>query len=132
AGTDIVTECTSHTTTPVQLNGAGSSDPEDDAITYAWSAAGIVFDDATSATPTGQFPEGTTIVTLVVTAGGVEATDHVSVTVEDTTNPVIHCPAPVQLECNDHCADGGVPATDPGLTAFFAGVSATDACDATP
>ncbi len=122
-------ECTSFTTTAVSLNGLGSSDPDGDALTYSWSAPGIVFDNPSSATPTGQFPKGTTVVTLTVSDGIEDDTDTVSITVVDTTPPVIVCPADITVECT---ALGGTPADDPHLDPFFAGVSATDVCDASP
>jgi hypothetical protein len=130
AGTDQPgVECASHTTTSVLLNGTASSDPDGDTLTYTWSAGGVTFDDAHSATPTGQFGEGTTVVTLTVSDGIQTATDTVSITVVDTTPPVITCPSNVTVECTGNC---GIQADDPQLTAFFAGVSATDVCDATP
>ena len=49
--------------------------------------------------------------------------------VADETDPTITCPAPATVECT---ATGGTPRTDPQLVPFFAGVSATDNCDATP
>ena len=122
-------ECASHTTTPVLLNGTASSDPDGDTLTYTWSASGVTFDDAHSATPTGQFDEGTTVVTLTVSDGIQTATDTVSITVVDTTPPVITCPQDVTVECTGNC---GIQKSDPQLTAFFAGASATDVCDATP
>lgn len=125
-------ECTSATTTPVQLNGTGSSDPDGDPLTYTWTATGVSFNNNHSATPIGQFPMGTTLVTLTVSDGIEEDTDTVSITVVDTTPPVITCPVDVVIECNDHCAGGGVPKDDAQLTAFFAGASAVDVCDPTP
>ncbi len=122
-------ECSSHTTTPVTLNGAGSSDPDGDALQYTWSATGVTFDDAHSATPTGQFHEGTTVVTLTVSDGIQSDTDTVSITVVDTIPPVITCPSNITVECTGNC---GIDKDDPQLTAFFAGASATDICDATP
>lgn len=129
AGTDITAECASHTTTAVQLNGTGSSDPDGDPLTYTWSATGITFDNIHSATPTGQFPEGTTTVTLQVSDGILTDTDQVDVTVVDTTPPTITCPADITVECTSH---QGTPATDPAIAAFLAGATATDVCDATP
>src|SRR5207342_501086 len=120
------------TTTPVQLNGTASSDPDGDTITWSWSASGVSFDNPNSATPTGQFPMGTTVVTLTVSDGIESDTDQVSVTVDDTTPPVVACPTDVTIECNDHCQGGGVPSDDPQLVAFFAAFSATDVCDTAP
>ena len=129
AGADITAECTSHTTTPVMLDGTGSSDPDGDDLTYLWSAAGVAFDDATSMTPTGQFSLGATLVTLTVSDGIQSDSDEVLVTVEDTTPPDITCPSDIVVECTEH---GGTPADDPQLAPFFAGVSATDVCDDDP
>jgi hypothetical protein len=128
AGTDITAECASHTTTGVQLNGTASSDPDSDTITYSWSAPGVTFDDSTSATPTGQFPEGSTVVTLTVDDGISQDTDTVTVLVQDTTPPDVTCPAPIEVECTGGL---GIQADDPQLAPFFAGVSATDLCDST-
>jgi immune inhibitor A len=128
AGTDIVAECTSSTTTSVQLNGTGSSDPDGDALTYTWSATGITFDDIHSATATGQFPGGATNVTLTVSDGTLEDTDVVIVTIVDTTPPVIACPDDITVECSSFC---GVEKGDDQLVAFFEGVSAIDTCDPT-
>jgi hypothetical protein len=122
-------ECTSPTTTAVSLNGTGSTDPDGDALTYLWSAPGVVFDDPTSATPIGQFHKGTTIATLTVSDSIQQDSDTMSATVVDTTPPVITCPANIVIEC---AAAGGTAASDPQLNPFFAGVSATDVCDTTP
>jgi hypothetical protein len=51
------------------------------------------------------------------------------VNVADETDPGITCPAPASVECT---APGGTPRSDPQLVPFFAGVSATDNCDANP
>lgn len=122
-------ECTSPTTTPVGLNGTGSTDADADPLTYLWTAPGVVFDNAASATPTGQFPFGPTTVTLKVSDSIQDDTDTADVTVVDTTPPTIVCPANVTIEC---AAAGGTPATDPQLATFFAGASASDVCDSSP
>jgi hypothetical protein len=129
AGPDQTVECTSPTTTPVQMNGTGSSDPDGDALTYLWTAPGVVFNDPTSATPIGQFPLGTRIATLTVDDSIQQDSDTASVTVNDTTPPVIVCPAPITVECT---TSGGTPASHPQIAAFLAGASATDVCDANP
>jgi hypothetical protein len=126
AGPDQTVECTGSSTTAVQLDGTGSMDPDSSIETYAWSATGVTFDDPSSATPTGDFPGGTTVVTLTVRSDGAEDTDTVEITVEDTTDPEITCPDDVTVECTSH---DGTPRTDPQLTAFFDGVSAIDLCD---
>jgi hypothetical protein len=124
AGNDITAECTSPTTTPVQLDGTGSSDPEAASLTYAWFASGVVFDNAALAQPTGQFSMGTTTVRLIVFDGTYNDTDYVDVTVEDTTPPDITCPDDITVECTSYC---GVPKAE--LAAYLASASATDVCD---
>ena len=134
AGPDqLNVECASHTTTAVLLNGTGSSDPDGDVLTYSWSAPGVVFNNPASATPTGQFPKGTTVVTLTVSDGVLSDTDQMTVRVVDTMPPVLACPLDLTIECDSHCDPtlGGVPATDALVAAFLAGFSATDVCDAT-
>jgi hypothetical protein len=125
AGPNLAGECAG-ATTPLMLEGAGSSDPDGDALTYLWTAAGITFDDPTSSTPIGNFPLGITIVTLTVSDGDMEDTDTVRITIIDTTPPVIaSCAGDVTVECSDFC---GTPWDDPQLTSFFGAFSATDVC----
>jgi hypothetical protein len=94
AGTDVTAECAGDLT-PVALDGTGSSDPDDDTLTYAWAVAdgsGASIDDPADPTPTGWFPHGATLVTLTVTDGeGGLDTDDVLVVVSDTTAPVLAC-----------------------------------------
>lgn len=89
AGMDQAAECASHDGTVFMLDGTGSSDPDMDPITFLWTAPGIVFDDATSATPTATFPLGDTTVTLTVSDGELDDSDEVMVSVVDTTPPEI-------------------------------------------
>ena len=129
AGPDQTVECASHSGTSVMLNGGGSSDPDGDALTYAWSATGITFNNPNSATPTATFPLGSTVVTLTVDDGYQTDQDQVTIEVEDTTDPVIVCPDDITVECSQH---GGTPATDPAIAAFLTGATATDVCDPSP
>jgi hypothetical protein len=127
AGDDLFLECSSTTGTPATLDGTGSSIGAD--VTYEWTALGIVFDDPTSLTPTGDFPPGTTTVTLTVTqtdpismAVVATAVDTVMVTVSDTTPPVIIVDAnKTSLWPPNH-----------KLHNIEVGVVATDACDPNP
>ena len=81
-------ECTSPDGAEVTLDGSGSSDPDGDDLTFAWSATNITFDDAAGSTPKATFPLGTTTVTLTISdPGGLSNTDEVDITVEDTTPP---------------------------------------------
>src|SRR4030095_2699791 len=50
---------------------------------------------------------------------------HYRLSLEDSTPPVITCPADTVAECSAHT---GVPALDPQLSPFFSGVSAKDQC----
>jgi len=76
------------------------------------------------------FPLGTTQVTFTATDdAGNQATCSADVTVVDTTPPVITCPDDVTVDCN---GPAGTYATDPQLSDFFAGVSATDVVDPNP
>ena len=91
AGADRIIECESPSGTAVRLDGSRSSDPDSgDVLTFQWSAAGIMFDDARSPTPTATFPIGSTTVTLVVADQcGAIGTANVIITVEDTHAPEI-------------------------------------------
>jgi dipeptidyl aminopeptidase/acylaminoacyl peptidase len=86
AGSDLIVSCASPSVTPVTLDGSGSSDPDNDPITYSWSWTG---GSASGVKPTISLPPGTTTITLIVNDGnvdGVPAT--VKVTVQDTMPPV--------------------------------------------
>jgi hypothetical protein len=94
AGADQMLECAG-ALTPAQLNGSASSDPDGDSLTYEWTVAegsGAVIENPSSIQPTGWFPIGTTMVTLLVADGnGGFDTDDMFVVVHDTTAPVVVC-----------------------------------------
>jgi hypothetical protein len=104
AGAGVKRELVTAPGTVITLDGTASFDPDGDELSFAWSAAGITFDDAVSATPTASFPLGTTVVTLtVMDPDGETDTDTVAVTVQDTTPPAVACSAdPATLWPPDH------------------------------
>ncbi len=87
--------------TSMQLDGSGSSDPDDDPLYYLWSTdcPSGSFDDETSATPllTIDTADGCTTtcgVTLWVDDGnGGTSECSTTVTIKDTTPPVVTCAA---------------------------------------
>ena len=118
AGADIAAECAG-VPTAAQLDGSGSSDPDGDEITYAWSADGIEFDDASAAITTGYFPLGETTVTLTVSdEEPLSDSDETVVTIVDTTPPTIDYTQTVtELWPPNH-----------NMATAIEGISATDAC----
>lgn len=122
AGADQSVECAVAGGAYVQLDGTGSSDPDFDPITFSWSAPGIVFDDPSSATPTGLFPLGSTLATLTVADDLSSAVDTVLITVVDTTPPTISVSlSPDVLWSPNH-----------SMRDIAATVIASDVCDASP
>lgn len=124
AGSNRTAECNQPESATVALDGTGSSDPDGDSLAYRWSAPGIVFDDASSPTPSAVFPLGTTTVTLVVNDGIEDSpADTMDVTVVDTTAPVIEVLGldPPELWPPNH-----------RMVAVTATVTASDVCDPNP
>ena len=123
-----VAECAGMTTA-VDLDGTGSSDPEGSPLTYVWSkdCPEGSFDDPTSATSIFTINTSTTCtvicnVSLVVTDAGDPPLSSTSVsttvTVSDTTAPLIVCPADATIECD--------ASSNPSATGT---ATATDSCD---
>ena len=116
AGPDQTLECALGGTT-VQLDGTGSSDPDGQSLDYAWSGG---FDGgvATGATPVVTYAGlGADRVTLTVEDPvGFEASDTVSITVEDTVAPSIVAPSDLSLECTGPLTPVllGTPTVDDG------------------
>ncbi len=123
-------ECGGATTT-LPVDGTGSSDPDGDALSYAWTSTcpGASFDDATSATPNLSVSTSSLSSPLVCQVdltvedpGSLSASDSAAVTISDTLAPDITCPANQQAEC-----------TGPtGAAVSFPDPTATDICTASP
>jgi len=119
-------EC-QYPSTTIPLDGTGSSDPNaGDVLTYSWSTdcSGGSFDDPTSPTPTLSVDYGcfSCNVSLTVTdLAGASDSSSATVTVEDTLDPTITCPADVTIECDQP--------TDPSNTGT---ATAMDQCDPSP
>ena len=79
----------------------------------------------------GFFPLGDNTVTCDATDGSnnTSASQSYTVTVVDTTPPVLTVPASITLECN---TIGGVDSIDPRIQAFLNGASASDIVDPNP
>jgi hypothetical protein len=99
AGPDQFVEQTSSEGANVTLNGTGSSDPDNDTLTYYWNWTG---DSAQGATPTVLLPPGNTTVTLTVSDGFTNATDTVNIVVQDTTPPFVNAGPDMTVEQESH------------------------------
>jgi len=125
AGPDQTAECTGAGGCTVMLDGSGSSDPDEDTLTYEWKDVGgnVV---GTEATVNLTVPRGTYTFTLTVNDGkGGTASDTVQVTVHDTT-------APNLTLVNDSVTVVLPTATATGAVVDVlaaSGAAATDICD---
>jgi hypothetical protein len=97
AGPDQTVEQTSAEGANVTLDGSGSSDPDNDTLSYYWSWMG---GSALGVGPTVALPGGVTNVTLTVGDGGFNATDVVVVTVADTEPPYVDAGEDVIVEAS--------------------------------
>jgi hypothetical protein len=118
AGPDQTEEQAYYQGADVTLDGSGSSDPNEDPLTYSWTWAG---GSDTGVSPIVSLPLGTTTITLTVNDGEFTDTDTVDINVVDTTAPVITCPPDETVE-QATAAGTVVPLT----------ATATDICDADP
>ncbi len=94
AGYDQLVEATA-INTPVTLDASGSSDPDEDALTYTWSGG---FGLATGVGPVVALGLGTHDINLSVDDGkGGFASDQVQIIVQDTTPPSLTLPADIEV-----------------------------------
>jgi len=99
AGPNQTNECAG-AQTAVVLNGAGSSDPDGDALTYLWSEGATAL--GTNAIQSALLSYGIHNVTLSVTdPSGESSSATVTVAIVDTTPPVLTCPTNVTAEFQD-------------------------------
>ena len=112
AGPDQIVSASASCQAIVTLNGTGSSDPDGDTLTYAWTIDNlppppILFSPTdpstgtvTGSTITGPLPPGLHTITLTVNDGhGGTASDTVVVTVRDVTAPTLSAvPSPWTIE----------------------------------
>jgi hypothetical protein len=121
AGDDQTVECTSAAGCLVTLDGSGSSDPDNDDLSYTWTDenAAVVGTDAVIQV---TVPLGTHTFTLTVDDGSETDTDTVDVTVQDTTAPSLTVElTPSSLSPPNH-----------KLMTIAATVTASDVCDSSP
>ena len=95
----------------IALDGAGSSDPDEDALSFAWTGpdGAAIGDEAAISVPAPGV--GVHTYTLVVSDGPLSAETTVTVTVVDTAAPEIAAaPAPAITVAADSACEGEVPA----------------------
>jgi hypothetical protein len=111
--------------TEVALDGTGSTDPENEAISYAWSTdcpAGS-FDDSSSPSPAVTIDSSAQSLQCYVSLDVTDSANNSdgcssSVAISDTVAPSLACPPDASVECDE--------STDPSNAGS---ASATDACD---
>lgn len=95
AGPDQTVEQTSPEGANVTLNGTGSSDPNNDTLSYFWNWTG---GSASGISPTVMLPPGMTNITLMVDDGEFNSTDTVIITVVDTQPPYVNAGEDIIVE----------------------------------
>ena len=132
AGGDQVVTAQAGGLANVTLDGTGSSDPDQDPLTYIWSEGPVLLEDAEGLVQLeGLGPH--TIVLTVSDGLGDSAIDDVVITLEDKGNPEIACPRDITLEArviiDQRQFTIGVSTDDQEVTNFLTDVSATDDID---
>ena len=100
----------------ITLDGSASTDSDGIIVSYAWNATGVTIPDG--ATPSADFPVGTTEVTLTVTDDdGATAADTVMVTVTEPQTGGDECSTTLVQEAEDATLSGAVQVgTEGGVT----------------
>jgi len=125
----------------VQLDASGSTDPDGDSLSYAWTQTGgpdVSLSDASAASPTFTAPDvdGATTLTFQVAVAdenGASATDTVSVTIQPSSPPpagsaTVSLSGPSEVTVGDTAAfDVVVSGADNGVGAYDLTVDLSDA-----
>lgn len=133
AGADLVGEgalaCTTPSGVAVTLDGSGSSDPNNDTLTYQWLENETEI--ATGVRPDVTLELGSHTITLIVEdPDGLTDQDDVVIEVIDNVAPALTVAAdPLTVEAQ---SAAGIPVADAAVAAFLVSASATDDCDASP
>ena len=88
---DVTTECEGPSGTAVLLDGSATSDPDGDALQYTWYENGLII-AGPSASPTAEVQLSTGVHTITLTVEdecGITSSDYATVTVEDTSAPLV-------------------------------------------
>ncbi len=112
-GPDLSVECSGQGRAEVLLDGSGSSDPDDDPLSYLWWW--LPDGAATGERPFVSLPLGATAVNLAVSDGALESEPSAAlIIVVDTGAPVISLegPASTDLECGARYVEAGASAAD--------------------
>ena len=119
AGPDQVLECSGDGTATAALDGSASTDVDstprthDDVVSFVWSENGTTLASGVAASVSLALGAHEVLLTATDKAGAT-ATDGATITVQDTTPPVVTCPASMRVECQ---AAGQSPIALPPTTA---------------